>query len=123
MVRLTTAICGLAAPLASAVPRNEADGVVVVEAEHFADTSLDATGNRGWYIQDGGNAGPGPDPDAFHSGAGGNAYTECLSDTHMTHDDPFTPGLFYGDSTGDARLELRPSVPNPQWPCSDIKCC
>lgn len=88
-----------------AAPHLETGGLVVVDAEHFETTVPDSTGNRAWYVQNGGAAGPGPDPDPFHTGAVGNAYVECLPDTRVTHDDPFAPGSFYGDSTGGARLD------------------
>jgi hypothetical protein len=91
--------------LAWAQPHVETGGLVVIEAEHYANTFPDVTGTRDWYVQDGGSSGPGPDPDGFHSGASGNAYMECLRDTRVTHADPMEPGSFYNDSTQGARLD------------------
>lgn len=105
VIRWSLAPVFLLASLAWADPHVETGGLVVVEAEHYADKSPDVTGNRAWYIQSGGSSGPGPDPDPFHTGAAGNAYVECLPDTRVTHDDPFAPGSFYGEATGGARLD------------------
>lgn len=83
----------------------EIDGMVVIEAEHFARTAPDAGGHRAWYRQYRGSETPEPDPDGFHEGAGGEAYMECLPDTRVTHDDPFSPGSFYNASAEGARLD------------------
>jgi hypothetical protein len=92
-------------------PHLEAGGLVVVEAEHFTSADSDGFGlgpvripfnNRNWILQAGSQAGPTPDPDGYHGGASGDAYLECLPDTRVTHDDPFTDGSFYEDTTGAA---------------------
>lgn len=92
----------------------ESGGLVVVEAEHYTQATpntIEILGqpvlmdNRRWYPQEGKQNGPGPDPDGFHSGAGGNSYLECLPDTRVTHSDPIEDGSIYGDLTGGAQLD------------------
>ncbi len=70
----------------------ETDGVLAVEAEHFA--SQTDTLVRKWYVVDETTSSlPTPDPDENHAAnASGGISLEVLPDTRTTHDDQLTEG-------------------------------
>ena len=79
----------------------EKDGVLVVEAEHFAAQSDDET--RRWYLTTADEA-PDvePDPDPNHAdGAVGDGYLEVLPDTRVTHSDPLVRGVSFANTPGE----------------------
>ncbi len=81
----------------------EQNGIVAVEAEHFASQSK--TGKRKWYVLDGSGSTPTPDPDPDHSnGASGNGYLEILPDTRVTHSDPLINGENFSNIAGETTI-------------------
>ncbi|MCK8521079.1 DUF5060 domain-containing protein [Aquimarina sp. D1M17] len=82
----------------------EQNGVVAVEAEHFASQSK--TTNRQWYAFDASTTGtPTPDPDANHaSGASEGGYLEILPDTRVTHSDPLENGVSFSNTPGQVAI-------------------
>ena len=77
----------------------EADGRVIVEAEHYA--SQDLTEVRKWYQVD--QSFPNnvqPDDEPHHQSASGNAYLEILPDTRTTHDDKLIHGENFSNQPG-----------------------
>ncbi|GAA4275533.1 carbohydrate-binding protein [Aquimarina mytili] len=81
----------------------EQNGIVAVEAEHFASQSK--TGKRKWYVLDGSGSTPTPDPDPDHSnGASGGGYLEILPDTRVTHGDPLIAGENFSNTAGQMTI-------------------
>ncbi|WP_282079954.1 DUF7594 domain-containing protein [Aquimarina algiphila] len=82
----------------------EKNGVVAVEAEHFA--SQEKTGKRKWYVLEGSTTGtPTPDPDPNHaSGASSGGYLEILPDTRVTHGDPLIAGENFSNVAGQLTI-------------------
>jgi len=80
----------------------ETDGVLAVEAEHFA--SQTDTLVRKWYVVDEATSSlPSPDPDENHAAtASGGVYLEALPDTRTTHDDVLTRGENFFPEPGEA---------------------
>lgn len=77
----------------------EENGIVAVEAEHFAEQSK--TDKRQWYFQDGTISTPTPDPDpSHHASASGDGYLEVLPDTRVTHSDPLVQGESFSNTPG-----------------------
>ena len=79
----------------------EVDGLVAVEAEHFAENDDNGT-PRAWHVTSASMT-PGitPDPDEPHvDGASGGAYVEGLPDTRVTHDDPLVSGESFFNTAG-----------------------
>jgi hypothetical protein len=83
-------------------PHLERGGRVVVEAEHYTSTSADSTDSVSWYMQDGAQTGPGPDPDGYHPGASGDNYVELLPDRRVHEGDSFANGSFNDDGDDNA---------------------
>ena len=73
----------------------EVDGIVAVEAEHFA--SQDKTDVRAWYrVEEDRVPEIKPDPDGPHLlGSSGACYVEALPDSRATHDDKIVNGESY----------------------------
>ena len=89
---------------AGADPRlfEEIDGLVAVEAEHFASNDDNGT-PRAWYLTDASvtpDVEPDPDP-PHHDGASGGACLEGLPDTRVTDEDTLTSGVNFFGSGGD----------------------
>ncbi len=82
----------------------ESNGVVAVEAEHFA--SQEKTGKRKWYVLDETTTGtPTPDPDSNHAnGASSGGYLEILPDTRVTHGDPLIAGENFSNVAGQLTI-------------------
>ncbi len=81
----------------------EQNGIVAVEAEHFASQSK--TGKRKWYVLNGSGSTPTPDPDPDHSnGASGDGYLEILPDTRVTHSDPLINGENFSNTAGETTI-------------------
>jgi hypothetical protein len=78
----------------------ERNGLLAVEAEHFAAQEADAV--RRWYLVTTEHA-PAvePDGDPNHAAtASGGAYLEILPDTRRTHDDLLEPGVNFSPEPG-----------------------
>jgi hypothetical protein len=92
------------APAGSAGPSVfvEEDGLLVVEAEHYA--SMEAADKRAWHLTSAESTPDiSPDADPPHvDGAGGGAYLEILPDPRQTHDDPLVrpDSLAYASQIG-----------------------
>lgn len=82
----------------------EQNGVVAVEAEHFA--SQEKTDKRKWYVLDANTTGtPTPDPDPNHAnGASEGGYLEILPDTRVTHGDPLIAGENFSNVAGQTTI-------------------
>ncbi len=82
----------------------EQNGVVAVEAEHFA--SQEKTSKRKWYVLDANTSGtPTPDPDPNHyNGASEGGYLEILPDTRVTHGDPLIVGENFSNTAGQLTI-------------------
>lgn len=81
----------------------ELDGLVAVEAEHFASYDNKDAPRDFMYTSVDFTPGVTPDPDENHAGdASGQAYLETLPDTRVTHDDPIKEGesIFNNAGTG-----------------------
>ena len=86
----------------------QADGVVVVEAEDF--DAVDREDHRKWYVTTA-DKDPGikPDPDPNHSeGASGGSYLEILPDTRRTHGDPLVNGVSFTNKAGQCSVLYYP---------------
>ncbi|UZO81215.1 carbohydrate-binding protein [Aquimarina sp. ERC-38] len=79
----------------------EKNGVIAVEAEHFASQTL--TSKRRWYNSTSGSL-PKPDPDPVHPGASSGEYLELLPDTRVTHGDPLIIGENYSPTPGNMAI-------------------
>lgn len=81
---------------------DEVDGIVAVEAEHFA--KQDMTDVRAWYrVEEGQIPTIKPDPDGPHLlGSSGASYLEALPDSRATHDDKIVPGESFFAQPGKA---------------------
>lgn len=81
---------------------NEVDGIVAVEAEHFA--AQDIADVRAWYrVEENQVPDVQPDPDGPHlMGASGGSYIEALPDSRATHDDKIVNGESYFSKPGAA---------------------
>ncbi len=78
----------------------ETDGLVVVEAEHYAEQSADTI--RKWYRM---NADQTPDVQPDHDGnhyetASGKAYLEVLPDTRKNHGEPLVQNMNFTEEMG-----------------------
>ncbi len=82
----------------------EENGVVAVEAEHFASQSK--SDKRKWYVLDGsGTTTPTPDPDpSHHTAASGGGYLEILPDTRVTHSDQLVAGENFSNVPGQLTI-------------------
>ena len=92
----------------------QADGVVVVEAEDF--DAADRQDHRKWYRTTAHQT-PDvmPDPDPNHaSGASGGAYLELLPDTRVKHGDPLVRGENFTNTPGQCSVLYYPvMIKNP----------
>ncbi|MCG6155509.1 hypothetical protein [Rubinisphaera margarita] len=92
----------------------EVDGILVIEAEHFA--SQEKTDVRSWHLFDNDHQPQvTPDPDEPHlMGVSGSGYLEALPDTRTTHDDKLIKGENFFPEPGQAGvLTYRVKVTNP----------
>ncbi len=86
----------------------QADGIVVIEAEDF--DAVDRQHHRKWYRTTVDSA-PGvtPDPDPNHAeGASGGTYLEILPDTRVTHADPLVRGVSFTNRPGQCSVLYYP---------------
>lgn len=92
----------------------EENGIVAVEAEHFAGQTL--TDLRGWHLTHL-KATPSIEPDgdpAHVAGASGGAYLEILPDTRRTHDDKLIRGTNFSPQAGKmAVLHYQVNITTP----------
>lgn len=93
---------------AGATVFKEVDGIVAVEAEHFAAQTQDQV--RKWYITKTGNTPEiTPDGDENHAdSASGGAYLEILPDTRRTHADKLTSGENFCNEAGKMAILIYP---------------
>lgn len=78
----------------------ETNGIVAVEAEHFAAQARDAV--RRWYVINEGDTGPNiQDRDRNHATTASNkSYLEILPDTRATHSDKLIHGVNFSNTPG-----------------------
>lgn len=101
-IALTILLVGLLSPSLLLGYQNyeESNGIVAVEAEHFAAQARDSV--RRWYIIKEGDKGPDiQDRDRNHAGtASSGAYLEILPDTRVTHSDKLIHGVNFSNQPG-----------------------
>ena len=93
---------------AGATVFKEVDGLVAVEAEHFAAQTHDTV--RKWYVTSTRRAPEvTPDGDGSHANsASGKAYVEILPDTRRTHADKLTTGQNFSNDAGRMAILIYP---------------